>query len=330
METALAKLPELTGIELAIAQPIIDAYLPHYNAAMERAEKAKGINVTDPTDLDGIEAADTLRKAFKSTRGAAEHIKDEKKDPYLRMANAVQKIRNRIWEICEPNEKRLMDMVKIAERIQAERKEKVAQDRANALSPYMQPGEAMFSGLGELTPQNFEALLAGRKAAHEKRLADAAKAEEERLAAEFDRREREEAMAAENARREEEDRKQREVEDIQREEQRRQLAALEEKARQERAAAEAIARKEREARAKAEAELAAQKKAQTDEVKRIAAAKAKAEAAPDKAKLIAFADTLTGMSTPGVKSDAANILRDRIECAMTDLIGWIRKEADKL
>ena len=48
----LAKIPELAGIELAVAQPIIDAFLPHFQEAQKILERTAEINVTDPTDVD--------------------------------------------------------------------------------------------------------------------------------------------------------------------------------------------------------------------------------------------------------------------------------------
>ena len=43
--TALANIPELRGIDLAVAQPIIDAFMPHYNAALALAQECPSKHV---------------------------------------------------------------------------------------------------------------------------------------------------------------------------------------------------------------------------------------------------------------------------------------------
>jgi hypothetical protein len=50
----------LQGIELAVAQPIVEAFQPHFVAIVDAVEKSRAIRVTDPTDIDGIAAAHTL------------------------------------------------------------------------------------------------------------------------------------------------------------------------------------------------------------------------------------------------------------------------------
>lgn len=321
MTTELITIPEIQGIELAIAQPIIDAFLPHFNAAQALAEKSKGINVTDPTDIDGIRAAREARLALRAERVAANKVRESKKEVYLRMGKAIQGIYNRIDGITAPEEARLQGMEDIAERLQAERKRKLGDDRKAALAPFLAPGSA-FSGLEDMSPQSFVDLLGRMKAAHAQRLKDAEAERDRQLAEAY----RQQELADENARLEKEAeaaRKALAAERMAAMKERQRLAdlqaadnakraaeaaadraALEEKARNERAAAEAIARAERQARQKAEAELAAKKAEEAAEAKRVAAAKAKAEAAPDVEKVKAYIAALLAVPTPAVKNAA--------------------------
>lgn len=403
MTTELDTIPEVSGIEKAIAQPIIDAFMPHFQTAISLAEKAKAINVTDPTDLDGIAAARALRLELRKARIASDKVRADRKAVYLKMGQAIQGVHNRILAIAEPEEKRLQDMEDIAARMQAERKAKLCKERVAALMPFNPPneptGDAWMCGVENMTEAAFQALLAGMKAAHEKRIADAQAAEEARLKAEFERAEREEEMRLENARLkaeaeakaaaaeeerkrveaerkrveeerrlereaaeakqraiEEEARKQREAVEAkaraereaqqkaieeerkarqaEREEMERKQAEerrkAEEKAAQERAAAAAIARKEREAREAAERELAEKRRQEEARLEADQKAKEDAAKAPDKKKLLAYADALMALEPSPMVTVPGNVVARKIERARVDLVNWIREQAKGL
>jgi len=317
---SLTKIPELTGIDLAVAQPIIDAFMPHYMAAMELAEKAKAINVTDPTDCTGIKAARVARLELRKPRLEAEEVHKREKNVYLRMGKAIDGIRNRIKGICEPEETRLQAMEDIAERMESERLAKLGAERFNELSQFTlnipPAGE-----LGRWPKPQYDNYLAGAKAEKarvekeeadrkareeaeqmEREMAEAeAASERERLAkiADDDRKARQkaEAAAAEAKRKAAAElAKQRAEAEKAAAAQRAEAARIEAEhqaqLRAERAAAEAAARKEREAREKAEAE--ARKLREAEEAKRKAEADAarKAAAAPDKEKLMQLASDI--------------------------------------
>ena len=343
----LATIPEMKGIEAARVQGIIDAFLPHYNGAIALVEQSKAVKVTDPSDVDGIEQARALRLALRKHRCAAENVKESEKDFYRRVGNGIQGIFNRIKGICEPEEERLANMEKIAERMQAERKARLASDRLVELRKYGVGVESSAMDLGNLPAADWDAYLSGTKAAYEKRLADAARAEEERLQAEFERAEREAELAAENARLAAEAaaaRKEAEAaakaarEEAAKVEAARQaeLTAIRQEQAKKQAEADALARKEREAAAKkaaeekaardkAEAEaLALRKEAQERtkrdflraeaecEAKEMAERKAREEAArqaaaPDVEKCRAYVKALMAVPVPTVSDKDSQI-----------------------
>jgi len=116
---------------------------------------------------------------------------------------------------------------------------------------------------------------------------------------------------------------------------------LEEEARKEREASEAILKAEREAKAKLEKELIAkaeaERKAKREEQERIEAeekakkeADRKAKAAPDKAKLIEFANVIDGLVLPELKSEDANHILENTKELLTKVSNFIREKTSKI
>ena len=115
----------------------------------------------------------------------------------------------------------------------------------------------------------------------------------------------------------------------------------EEKARKEREASEAILKAEREAKAKLEKELIAkaeaERKAKREEQERIEAeekakkeADRKAKAAPDKAKLIEFANVIDGLILPELKSEEAQGILINTKELLTKVSNFICEKTPKI
>jgi hypothetical protein len=160
---------------------------------------------------------------------------------------------------------------------------------------------------------------------------------EQRAAAEKARLEREEierkAKAEQDAIRAQAEAARKEAEETARQEKLR-LQALAEVERQKadtaRLAAEAEAKAQREAREKLEAEaLAAKQAAEKAEAERAEAVR-QASLAPDREKLIAFADQISALKVPGMFSTEAQLVEADLRNRIEKLAAWIKREASVL
>lgn len=344
----------IKGIEPTMGAKLVAVYTPFFTAAEKIMQESAGVVVTDPTQVTEIKKSKTLRLALKKLRCDAENKRKEMKADVLKLSNAIDFAPKLLAQQIEPEEKRLEDGEKIAERMEADRKERLTKERSEAIAPFLPPGEPTdwMSGIGSMTPANFTALLAGMKEAHAKRVAAAEAAEMEREMAEAEAEMERQRQAEENRKLQAklaEERKAREAEQAKaaaqaealRKKQREELqrmaeetvkarAEAEEKARLERAAAEAIARKEREAREKAESEVKALRDAEEAKAKAEAEAKRKAAMAPDREKLLAFAEQVAFLKLPEMGSEDGKIAADGIRESLSVFARSIRLAAEEL
>ena len=304
---------------------------------MERAktavEESKSINVTDPADVRGMKKAREGRLAIRAIRIEADKAHKDLKADILRAGRAIDGMKNIVLQITEPEEKRLEDCEKMAERIQAQRDKELQEARENELIEFGE-NPLHHGALHVLTAEmwahkinGIKAMIQAKKEAEEKARAEAeakAKAEreeQERIRAENERLRKEaaEKQAQLEAEREAAEKARLEAEELARKER----EAIEAKAKAEREAAESAAkleadklreqaRIESEARAKIEAErhaeLAKQEAAKKTEADRIAKAAKAPDAEKLQAYLLAFAALeLPSLSSPDGKQMAADI-----------------------
>ena len=361
-----------TGLAADGVQSLKDGFAPHFIAFHQLADDAKAITVGQPN------AARDMRLALKAIRVGAEKTRKAMKEDSLRRGKAIDGINSLLVYQLTPIEEAMSDIEKAEEIAEAKRKAALQEARAEDLAPYADPS---FYDLGSMPDDQWEQLIAGAKAAHEAKIAAAAKAEADRIEAERVAAEAEakrqaeetaerERMRAENerlAKIAEQERKAREAAEAkaaaERAEAERKAEAEREQARKEREAAEAAARKEREAieaqarkerealeaKAKAEREdaarlarierekreaIEAEQRAKAEiETKRIASEKAaakKAAAAPDKRKVIVFAESIRHMDVPVMSTDAGKVLAESIASQRDKFADWLVSEAKKL
>lgn len=226
--------------------------------------------------------ARTARLAVRTLRNAAEKKRKELKEDGLRMGKAIDGANNILLAIIVPIEKRLEDIEREEERKEGQRIATLAQARRDQLVP-LGVAEAIVAsaGLGMMSEEAFQTLLADSKALHEARIERERKAEEDRLAKEVAEAKERERIRLENERLLKEAVEREEAARVEREKAAAEKAALEAKIAQERKEAEAKAgaeaervRKEKEEAARAAADLL--KKAQ-------AAAEAQRREAEEKA-----------------------------------------------
>lgn len=366
----LALVVKDAGLSQIQADYFVGQFYPYFESAQKLGEEAAAINVTDATQVTEIRKAKDLRVRIKKIRTNAEAMRKELKDESLRTGKTIDKLNAVIVMATEPVEARLEEMEKIAERAEAARKAAAKTARESMLAPYAPGGNATIYRVEEMTENEWGQFYEGMKQSHEARVAAAAKAEEDRKAAEVARkaaevaRKAEEArLAAENARLKAEQEANEKQARIERErvaaEQKAaadkaatELAAanakaqaekdaIEAKARAEREAAEKAARiereaaaevlrKEREAREKLEAENKAKADAEAARVAAEARAAKKAAMAPDKDKLLALAEQVRTLPMPVCKSEAAQAMVARVLASLTAFANKIVTEADAL
>lgn len=254
----LAKAIQSSSLAAADANTLREAFGPFFEKAANELAASRAITVTDPTQVTEIKKSRAARLQLREIRIAAEKTRKVLKEDSLRKGKAIDGIYNVLVLDIEPEERRLEEQEKIAERMEAERKAKIASERIEALRPFADPTHYM---LGDMAQPAFDALLAGAKAAHEAKIEADQKAAEQAAAAEQARRDEDARVRAENERLRKEAAEREAAAKAEREQietaARRQREEAEAKARAEREAAEAKARKEREEQEKRhKAELA--------------------------------------------------------------------------
>lgn len=291
-------------------QYLLQAFQPHVEAATRLIEDSKKIVVQHAGQEVLIKQSGDMRKRLKAVRLEAEKTRKAMKEDALRTGQFIDDMNRSLLALIEPEERRLEEQEKIAERQEQARKDKLRTERANLLAPF--GVDPSFYQLGDMPADHFGKLLESSRIAHENAQAAAKKAEEDRVAAEKARQEEDARVRAENERlkREAQER------DSAAAAERKKLAAEQAKkdaaARAEREKLEAQARKEREAREKLEREQREREAAEQRRKDEDAKAARKAARAPDKAKLMAVAQAVRDIPTPEVRSEDAGVVERRI------------------
>ena len=291
-------------LEAQSRQACLSRFQPLFQEAAQLIDRAKSINITTASTPTDKKLVKTLRLALKDVRCRAEAERKTLKEDSLRRGKAIDAMATLVKCTIEPVEQHLEDQEKFEERQEAARKAALKAEREVQLAVHKV--DTTFYSLGEMPQEAFDQLLENTKMAHQRRLDDQRKAEEDRIKAENERLAREAAIRAENERlkKEAEEREARVAAErqaaeaaakaerervakekaeaeakaaseravieerarLEREVSARKLAAQEAKAKAEREAAEAKAAAERKAREKAEAEVRAAKEAEAQRI----------------------------------------------------------------
>ncbi len=328
-------------LETATREQLLTSFGPFLKQVKEWREKAEALVVTDATQVSEMKQAREARLALKAIRVEADKTRKLLKEDSNRYGKAVQGIYNVIEALVVPIEQHLDKQENFAVIAEANRKEALHNERVALLQPYGTDYTSF--DLRNMGDTAFADLLSGQKLAHENRLAEAARIEEERIAALKAEQERIEAQRLENERLKAEAaemEKELEAERVRAEAKRKELEeknriereAIAKKATEERAEAErlakieaekqaAILKAEREERERVEAELKAKQQAEAEKVaaeekKRKEEEKQakKLAAAPDKDKLAILVMQLESFVYPDVKTaEAQKIVSDTKE-----------------
>ncbi len=243
-------------------------------------EEAKALTVSDESETQKMAQAHTLRIQLKTERNRIEQTRKLAKEESLRKGQAIDAVANYLKGLIEPVEKHLQaqeDFIKIRD---AERRAARKIERERLLSPYVET--TIHFDLEYMSDEGFTSLLESSQIAHETRQREIQERETARLEAERIEREEKEKLRAEYA-----------------ESERLRLEA------------EAREKNANEERRRAEGELQKKLDDEASEKRRIELEAESAAMAPDKEKLLKFAEMLDGIQMPAVVGTAAHdIIRD--------------------
>jgi hypothetical protein len=292
----LVKFVSESGLEQTTAEMLQQSFLPFFDKAKGWNEKARTLVVTDISQTREMKMAREARLALREIRINADKTRKALKEDSLRYGKAVQGVYNVIDYLITPTEKYLEEQEKFAE-IQAEKKRaELRAQREELLRPYVEFVPYAVD-LGNMTEDAWQKLIEGARLQMQAKIEADRKAEAERI-----ERERKEAEERERVRLENERLK---AEAIEKE---KQLAEL-------KAKAEAEERAKKETDAKSAAELKAKQEAEI-----------KAKAAPDKSKLIEFANVIEKISLPELKSEEALKILADARGLLLKVSGFIREK----
>lgn len=319
MENKLQEIVNQSGLQPAQAKPLLDSFGDYFVQAHKLVTKSKAIKVTSEDQIEEMQQARDLRLELKNLRVDADKTRATLKEGYLRGGNAVQAIFNDIRDIVKPEEERLLEQEKFAERLEAERKDKVEAQRVNELSKYVEDVSVYKLHPDELSTDSFDKLLETSKSTYEAKVLAEKKAEEERLAKEKADREEQERIRKEN----EELRKQAQERERLAEVERQKQAKIEAQRQEE-------LRKEREKREKIEAEIKAKEEAQQLAKKQEEERQRQELLAPDKEKLMIYANSLVNLESPALKSKKAQDIINTVELELEKLANLVRNQSKSL
>lgn len=312
MELQLIKANEY-GLTESKAQQIENVFLPMVAMLKDFEEVYNKVIAMPIENPESATAAKRLRLDISKIRIEADKVHKAAKEESLRTGKAIDGIRNILKYAVTEKEEALKKIETYAERMEADRIEKLASKRIVSLLQYgIEEEETGHLNLGEMAQQVFDNFLAGIKANYESRIKaerEAEEAEAARLKAEAEERAR---MKKENEL----------------------LKAEAEKIEKERIAErkkqEELLKAEHEKQAKLQAEIKAKVEAERKAAEAEAEKVRKASLAPDREKLISFAASLKLLVMPNVQSDEAKAVLNSTKLLLQKVDDYINEKAKDL
>ena len=323
------------------AKQLLEAFGAPFEEAGVILANYKEIKVTSEDDFVKMAEARDKRLALKKVRTGVENKRKELKADIVRAGKAIDSVARFVKDTIEPVEEYLELQEKFAEIKAAERAAAVKAERLEKLAKYTD--DITLYNFEAMTDDQFANLISSLKAQKEAEIAATKQAEADRIAAEEAEKKRQAEIEAENVRLKAEAEAKEKAAEAERkklaEEQAKRDAAIaaerdkleaenEKRLAEERAKAEAERQKREalEAKQRAEAEAAAAVQRQTE------AAERQALLAPDKEKIVAYANALNVLRSqqPTVKSQEANNLLKDIDGAIAGFIERIMQKASML
>jgi len=252
-----------TGIGHGMQAVIVENFSEPYHKACSLRKAAGKVVVKDEKDTASMQAARELHAPVRDLRLSVEKTRKALKDESLRTGQAIDGVARILKDILAPMEESLLAAATFAERLRAERMERLASGRREELTRLEFACEGF--DLAMMEEASYQALLATAKAGYEK-LVESRRTEQERQRAEAER------LRAEN------DRLRKEQDELRKE-------------------------RDAEASRRAVAERANKqaRKAQEDEQRRAAAEVERLARLPEKARVREYVNRLLSVERPVVK-----------------------------
>lgn len=321
------------GLAQEKSKALLEAFVGFFNQARTIATEAEQIVVTDVSQVEQMQQARTLRRQLQDIRTkGVEATRVQLKEQSLREGKAIDGIANVIKALIVPVEKHLEAQEKYAERIEAERKEKVKAQRIAELGKYVENAENYTLHPDTLNEATYQTLLENSRLAYEAKLEAQKQAEKAAKEAEEAEKKRQIELEKEN------ERLRREAEKLaaQRAKEQAKLkaeaearakaeAAAKAKADAERAEQEAKLKKEREAREALEAKIKAAAEASEQAKRAEEERQRQALLAPDKEKLVALAEAIANIEYPAVKTETAILILAHTKQTLTTVVKALKE-----
>jgi len=297
----LTKAVQESNLPTTKAEALEAAFMPFFKQAAQHCETAFSIKVTNIGQTATMGEARQERLALREIRIAKEKVRKQVKEDALREGKAIDKIANFLDSVIEPMEKYLLDQEeygkRLQEKIQAEQRDLRVCEFGKYIE-FLPPGV----DLGTIAEEEHAKHLHIAKALWDAREAEQNRIENERIEREKREAAEREALRVENERLRKENeareaamREERaEYERLQREHEAAIAAERAERERLERAERERIAA---ENRAKMEADNTERERIRKEQAEKEAAEKA-AQEAPDREKLLSYANELHACMKP--------------------------------
>ena len=199
-ENALVVQINAAGLEPESRENLLTKFAPFFEQAEQWKLKAESLVVTDVSQVHEMKMAREARLALKGIRTNAEKTRKDIKAESLRVGRAIDGVYNVIEYLIVPIEKHLEAQEKFAENFEAERKAKLESERIESIASTDSGYDYSFIDLKNMPEDKFQELLSGIKLAHENRIAEAQKKEQERIEAERKEAEERENQRLENIR----------------------------------------------------------------------------------------------------------------------------------
>lgn len=289
-----------SGLEKSQGDVILESFTKFIGQFNELESKAKAIVITDVSQKSDMVVARETRLALKEIRVNTEKTRKELKERSVREGKAIDGIANIVKALIVPVEEYLESQEKFIENIETAKRNKMIEERTATLSLYVE--DISVYNFYDLSDEAFENLVAQVKSIYDAKQEEIKKIEAKRIADEKAAKEEAEKnkIEVEKLRKEKEERDAKEAKE---------KTEREEKAAKEKAIADAKLKAEQDARLKLEKEIkdkeiAELKKKQEEEAKIKAEneakekAKREAELAPEKDKLLAYAESIRMIKSP--------------------------------
>lgn len=328
MDNKLTVIAKENGLDVEKTQGLLSKFKEPLEHAQNALETAKGIQVTSEDQTAEMEEARHARLELKDIRVGVEHTRKELKEQSLREGKAIDGMANIIKAMVIPAEEYLEKQEKFAENLAKEVLARQTAERLNTLlqytdSPNLYSFESMDAGV-------FEKLVSELKTAKETRENAEKQVELDRIAKEKADKEEQERIRQENAK-------------LKAEAEAREAAAAKERAKAEaerKAIEDAANKKQAEMQAKLDAEREAREAAEKADADKQAfldhkaaiaeEEKRKALLAPDKEKLLAFADVIDRLDLPNVSNRESGKVLDETRDFLNRISKNLRSKAKEL